>query len=32
MKRNGEKMVSVAIYNNLDPIFHFSNKILGAVC
>lgn len=31
MKRNGEKIVSVAICNNLDPIFRFSDKILAAI-
>lgn len=31
MKRNGEKIVSVAICNNLDPIFRVSDKILAAI-
>lgn len=32
MERDGEKIVSVVIYNNLDPIFQFGKKVLGPMC
>lgn len=32
MKRNREKMGSVATFNNLDSILYFSDKILGTIC